>query len=127
MKPDESIEDFSDWFLHLYYEFPEGNTNWDFLKQNFECLVHISLHGESKPPDVSSSLTLVNRETPLISQEELAIPFVLRLPPFSVPMRVPSGNDVKVGKSTHQIPNPYSHPPYAFMIQIPLRKFQSGS
>jgi len=33
MKPDESIEDFSDWFLHLYYEFPEGNYEKNGWKQ----------------------------------------------------------------------------------------------
>lgn len=46
MNPDESIEDFSNIFLHLCYEFLEGDMNWYLLKQKFENLVQISLHGE---------------------------------------------------------------------------------
>jgi len=66
MKPNESIKDLYDHFLNLCYEFPEENMDWDFFKQNFKCLVHMYLHGESKPADVSSSQTPINRHNPLI-------------------------------------------------------------
>lgn len=114
MDPDESVEDFSNRFLNLCYEFPEEDMYRYFLKQNFKHLFHISLHGESKQPYVSSSSTLVNQETPIILDEEPIIPFVPCPPPFAVPMWVPPCNDYKVGKSTHQIPNPFSHPPSDF-------------
>lgn len=84
MEPDESVEDFYNRFLHLFYEFSKEDRDRDFLKQNFEHLVHISLHGEFRPPDVSSSPTLVNQETPLILDEELDIPFVSFPPHFSL-------------------------------------------
>jgi len=67
MKPNELIEDFSNQFLHLFYEFLEEDMDWDFFKQKFENLIHISFHGESKPPDLYASPTLVNHETPLVS------------------------------------------------------------
>ena len=60
--------------------------NWDFFKQKFEHLVHISLHGEPKPLDVSAFPTLVSHETPLILEEEPSIPFVPFPAPFSVMM-----------------------------------------
>jgi len=50
MKPNESTEDFANQFLHLCYEFPKEEIDWDFFKQKFECLVHLSFYGESKPP-----------------------------------------------------------------------------
>lgn len=58
MSPHELIEDFSNRFLRLCYEFPREDTDWDLFKRKFECLVHISFHGESKPPNVSSSPVL---------------------------------------------------------------------
>lgn len=67
MKPNESIEDFSDRFLHLCYEPPGEDMDWDFFKQKFKRLVHISLHSESESPDVFTSLKPVNHETPQIS------------------------------------------------------------
>lgn len=67
MKYNESIEKFSNWFLHLFYEFPEEDIDWDLFKQKFEHLVHVSFYGEFEPLDVSASPTLVNHETPLIS------------------------------------------------------------
>ena len=69
MKPNESVEGFFDRFLHLYCEFPEEDTYWDFLKQKFEHLVHISLHGESETPNVCASPSLVNHDTLIISKD----------------------------------------------------------
>lgn len=99
MKLDESIEDFSNWFFHLCYEFLEEDIDWDFFKKKFECLVHISLHGEPEPPNVLASPTFVNHETPLILEEEPTNPCVPCLPPFSILVCVPPCDDVKVGKS----------------------------
>ena len=114
MKPDESIEDFFDQFLYLFYEFPEVDMDWDLLKKMFEHLVHISLHGEPKTPNFFSSPNLVSHEKPLSLGEELVIPFVPYPPPFSIPMKVPSCGDNKVGKYENHMPNPSSHPPSAF-------------
>lgn len=48
MYPNESIEDFSNRFLHLCYEFPREDTNWDFLKGSlkfcFKSLYIVSLN-----------------------------------------------------------------------------------
>lgn len=94
----------------------------NFLKKEFEHLVLISLHDESRPPDVFSSPTLVNQETPLILEEESDIPFVPFPPPFSVLMQVPPCNDHKVMKFAHQITNPSSHPPSAFHDSNPIEE-----
>lgn len=88
MEPNESIEDFSNRFLHLCYEFPEEDMDHYFLKQKFKHLVHISLYSESNTLDVSSSPTPVNHDTPLILEEESTIPFVPCPPPFLVLMWV---------------------------------------
>jgi len=69
MEPNESTKEFSDWFLHLCYELPREDTNWDLFKQNFKCLVHISLHSEYEPRDVFIPPNLVNHETPKILEE----------------------------------------------------------
>jgi len=103
MKYNESIEVFFNQFLHFCYEFPKEDIDWDFFKQKFEHLVHISFHGESKPPNVSSSPTLVNRETPLISEEGPNIYFVPCPPLFQVPIGVLLFINVEVGKSINQI------------------------
>jgi len=42
MKPYDSLKDFVDIFLHLCYEFPEGDVNWDILNENLRHLVQIS-------------------------------------------------------------------------------------
>jgi len=73
MKLNESVEDFSDLFLHLCCEISKEDMNEDFLKQELEHLVLIYLHGELEPPYFSTSSTLVNHETPLISKEEFTI------------------------------------------------------
>ena len=99
MKPNESVEDFSDQFLHLCCEIYEYDINQDFLKQKFERLVLISLHGEPEPPIFPTSSTLVSHETPLISEEEPSIPFVSCPHPFLVPMGVPPCSVCEVGKS----------------------------
>lgn len=44
MELDESVEGFSNRFLHLCYEFPEEDVDQNFCKQNFEHLVWISLN-----------------------------------------------------------------------------------
>lgn len=122
MNPGESIEDLSNLFLHLCYEFPEEDVDWDFFKQKFQFLVHVSLHDELEPPNVSTSPTLANRETPLISKEEFTTPFVLYPPPFPVPMRVSPCDNNKVGKSLNQVPNPYSHSSSTFHDSDPMEK-----
>lgn len=109
MKPIESVEDFYDRFLHLCCEIFEEDMNQDFLKQEFEHLVLISLQGELKPPDFSTPSTLVNHETPLILEEESTTPFSPCPPPFLVSMWVPPCDNKKVKKSTNQTPNPPSH------------------
>jgi len=110
MNPNESIDDFYKRFLYLCYEFLGENLDWDFLKVEFESLARISLHGEYKPPDVYVPQTFVNCETPLIPEEEPTIPFVPCPPPFRVPIWVPPCDNVEVGKSINQIPNPSSQP-----------------
>jgi len=114
MKPNESVEDFSDRFLHLSCEFPEEDMDLDFLKQKFHRLFHTSFHGEPEPLDVSTSPTLVNHEKPLISKDGFTVSFVPCPPPFPIPMRVPPCNDNQVGKFVDQIPNPSLHPPSTF-------------
>lgn len=52
-------------------------------------MFHIFFHGESKPHDVSTSPTLVNLETLLISEEESTIPFSPYPIPFPIPVGVP--------------------------------------
>jgi len=66
------------------------------------------LHSKPKSIDVSTSPTLVNHETPQISDEEPTTYFFLCPPSFPVPMRVPPNDGNKVGKFAHQIPNPKS-------------------
>jgi len=108
MKLDESLEDFSNRILHLYYEIPGKHLNWGFLKQDFDHLVLVSSYGEPEPPNFSTPPTLVNHETPQIL-EEFTSPFILCPPPFLVLMRVPPCSGCKTGKFTNQISNPSSH------------------
>ena len=42
MEPNESIEDFVYHFLHLCYEIPKQLLNFDFLREEFERLDHVS-------------------------------------------------------------------------------------
>lgn len=107
MKLNELDEDFYNQFLHLCYEFHEEYLDCDFFQQKFWCLVHVSLHGECEPHDVSTSPTLKNHEKPLISEEEFTAPFVICPPPFPFLMMVPLCKDNKFGKNANQIPNPY--------------------
>lgn len=65
-------------------------------------MVHIYFHGESEPPDVSASPMFVNHEIPLISEEEPTIPF-FPFPHFPMPIWVPPGDNVEVGKFENQI------------------------
>jgi len=85
-------------------------------------LVHVSLHSEHERPNVSTSPTLVNHETPLISEVEFTTPFVLCPPPFQDHMRVPPCDDNKVGKSAIQIPNPSSHSSSTFHDLDPMEE-----
>lgn len=103
MKPNESIEDFSNRFLHPCYEFHEEDMDLDFFKQKFEWLVHISFHDESETLDISSSPTFVNNQKPLILEEESTIHFVPCHPPFSILMWVPPCGDVEVGEYENKI------------------------
>ena len=43
MKLDDSIEGFTNRFLHLCYEFFEEDTDWDLFKEEFQQLVQIYL------------------------------------------------------------------------------------
>ena len=62
MKPDESVEDFTDKFLHLCYEFPEEDMDQDFCEKKFQDMVQISLNQfERKPLDVSSSILALRK------------------------------------------------------------------
>lgn len=70
MKPNEYVDDFSDLFLHLVYVFLGEDIDWDLFKWKFKELVHIPLHGESESRHVSTSITFVDHEEPLISEEE---------------------------------------------------------
>lgn len=79
------------------------------------------MYGESEPPDVFTSPTVVNHETPRISREEATTPFV-PCPHFPVLMRVPPRNDNEVGKFAHQIPTPTSHSPPAFHNLKPIKE-----
>lgn len=81
----------------------------DFFEQKFQHLVHVSMHGEPEPLDVSTSWNLANLGTPLILEEEFTAPFVLCPPPLLVLMRMAFCDDNKVGKYANQIPNPSSH------------------
>ena len=126
MKPNESIENFFDRFLHLCYESMGEDTNWDLFKKKFKHLVHIFLHDESEPHDVSTSPNFVNHEAPLILEEELANPFVPCPPPFSVLMWVTPFDDNKVGISIKFLIHLLILLPH-FINQIQWRKFQNGS
>lgn len=79
MNPNELIEYFSNMFLHLCCVFLGKNLDWDFLKRNFESLVQISLHGESKSPDVPIYPTFRNHETLLIPDNLLSLLFLFIL------------------------------------------------
>lgn len=71
MNPNESIKDLADRFLHLCYEFSKEDMNWDFFKENFRCLVQISLKQFEFESMVNNALpTFVNQGTTPISQEE---------------------------------------------------------
>lgn len=85
-------------------------------------MVHISSHGEPKPPDVSTFPTPVNHETPLILEEESTTPFFPCPCPFSVPIQVPPCDDNKIWKYANQIPNPYSYPPSIFHDSYPMEE-----
>jgi len=81
-------------------------------------LVQISLYVESQPPNVFSLPTFLNHETPPISEEEPTIPFVYYPPPFPLPIWVPLGDDVKVGKSRNSTVDPSLQPSSTFTFQI---------
>lgn len=67
MDLDESIRDFSNIFLDLFYEFPKEDMDWDLFKQNFEHLAHTYLNQfEYKPLDVHVLPNFANCETPPI-------------------------------------------------------------
>jgi len=43
MKSDESLGDFVDIFIHLFYDFSKEYVDWDFMGERFHYSVHISL------------------------------------------------------------------------------------
>jgi len=102
MEPSKLVEDFVDRFLHLYYEIPKYLVNFDFLREEFKCLVHSSQYGE--PPDFPSSLTLADHEAPQIAEEEPNTPFFPCPPPFLVMMWVTPCNDCKDEKNVQHVP-----------------------
>lgn len=100
MKFDESIKDFSNIFLHMFYEFPEEDMDWDLFKEKFQRLVQISLEQSEFESLVDNDLpTFINHETPLIPDEEPTSPFVPCPPPISFLNKVASGAIVEVVKS----------------------------
>ena len=75
----------------------------------FQSILFSSVNnGEPKHAYFSTSPTLMNHETPLISEEEFIAPFVLHHPPMPIPMRVPLSNSNKFGKYENHIPHPCS-------------------
>lgn len=44
---DESLDNFHDCFIHLYFEFSKDVIDWNLMKEKFEFLVHISLNLEN--------------------------------------------------------------------------------
>lgn len=104
MELGESTKVFLNQFLHLCYEFPEEMVDSDFIMEKFHNLILLSLRSfESELLDNSLSPTYPNHGIPQYSMEEAIIPFVPCLPPFPVPIWVPLGDGVKVGKFENQI------------------------
>lgn len=122
MEPNEPVKIFFDQFLHLCYEIPEEDMNWEFLKQEFEHLVVTASCGEPEPPNFFTSPTLVYHETPLISKEEFTVHFFLFPPPFPVLIGVPLCDGNKVKKYANQTPNPSSHSSPTFHDSDSLEK-----
>lgn len=116
MEPHKLVEDFSHHFLHLYYEILAQILNFNLLREEFKCLVHVSQYGE--PPNYPSSPTLVDHGAPHIIEEKANIPFSPCPTPFSVPMWVPPCGDCKVEESALHVPSPYSHPSPTSMEEI---------
>lgn len=58
----------------------------------FECLVHMSLHKEYEPHDVFASPSRVNHEASLILEEEPIVPFIPFPPPFLAPITTSIGS-----------------------------------
>lgn len=119
MKHGESIEDFATCFLHLCHEIPEQCVDLDFINQELKHLVHVSRNSEL--PNFPSSSTLLDHETPHVSQ---------RVPPCSNQktkksvQRAPPHNSCKADKSTQHAPNPSAQLSPAPTEEIPkwLRK-----
>lgn len=117
MKLGAFVEDFLYRFIHLYYEFPEGVVDSDFIKEKFQSLILLTLrYFESKLPNDSPPPTYANHETHQSFEEEPTIPFVPCPPPFLIPIWVSPCDDVEVGKSVNQIFDPYSPPSLLPMI-----------
>jgi len=76
MKSGEYKEDFINQFLHLFYEFPVENFNYNFISENFQSLILLTLKSfEYEPSDDVSLPAYVDHETPQICEEEPTIPF----------------------------------------------------
>lgn len=105
MKYDESLEDFMDNFLHLCYEFSKEDVDWDFMNENFQYLVQISL----EPYENESYMSLPNflsRGAIKISKDEPTLLFVPCLPPFPSPYKVVSCTGSEVGKLENRTIDP---------------------
>lgn len=90
----ESIEDFSNIFLHLCYVFPEEDMHWDFFKEKFQHLIQIFFKQYEFESLVKSySPTFINHDTSIVSKEGSITPFIPYPPPF----------DVGIGKFVNQI------------------------
>lgn len=62
--PNKLVEEFVDCFLHLCYEIPKILLNFDFLREEFKHMPHISQYIEPQPLNLFVSLTFANHEVP---------------------------------------------------------------
>lgn len=80
MESNESLEHFTNRFLHLCYEFPDEDVDWQFLDEKLCFLVRMS----RKYFESNSSCSLFQKELQHL-EEEYDIPFISCPPPFDVP------------------------------------------
>lgn len=103
LEPSEFVEKFLNRFLQLCCEFLKGVIDSDFIIENFQNLILLSLRSfESEPLDDSLSPTFTNHRIPQFSKEEPIIPFVPCHPHLKVPIWVPPSDDIKVERSKNQ-------------------------
>ena len=77
MKSNGTLKYLFDWFLHLFYEFSKEDVNWDFMSENFQCLVPILVKQfESDSPIDFSLPTFLDHEAPPFLEEESITIFI---------------------------------------------------